>query len=395
MSFGLYVHIPYCLQKCHYCDFTTFDLKHEVSMKQYTQLILTELRARAKDIPDKSVTSIYFGGGTPSLLPAEDILAILREIASVGFKIESSAEITIEINPGTIDRQKLDLYLAAGVNRFSVGVQTFNPRFLAACGREHTALDSEKTLDLLREFRVNYSFDLLFGLPEQTLTDLKADLELLTAYSPPHVSLYNLTVPENHKMNFARGTDSEQAEMFELIETRLSTEGIARYELSNFAKPGAESRHNSLYWSDEGFWGLGVSAHSYLPGYGSWGARFWNPKTAREYISQLQIKQNDGSAFYDSLPAKQFEALRTHEALTDYCHTQLRTVRGLSNAELKNKFDVELSSLVVLRAERAVLSGLLSQTSGGYRLSQKGWPLANQVFLELTFLAEDILNSTH
>ncbi|MEK6554103.1 MAG: radical SAM protein, partial [Bdellovibrionota bacterium] len=173
MSFGIYFHIPFCLQKCHYCDFATLPAKTENEMSQYTAHLIREIEVRHSVFrnlhnSDSKISTIYFGGGTPSLLAAEDILALVKKLNNVGFEILQEAEITIEINPGTVDQKKLDLYRAAGVNRFSVGVQTFNDNLLAACGREHTADDSRKTLRFLHENTINYSFDLLFGLPNQT-----------------------------------------------------------------------------------------------------------------------------------------------------------------------------------------------------------------------------------
>ncbi len=388
MAFGLYIHIPYCLQKCHYCDFTTFNLDHKISMHEYTQLLLTELRERAANISEKNLTSVYFGGGTPSLLPAEDILAIRREIANVGFQLSRDTEITIEINPGTINDEKLDLYLAAGVNRFSVGVQTFNDAYLKRCGREHSADDSRKTLLFLKKHNLNYSFDLLFGLPEQGLAELQRDLDELLSYSPTHVSLYNLTVPQNHGMNAGRAADEEQAEMFGLIDANLRKSGIERYELSNFSKPGSESRHNCLYWSDRGYWGLGVSAHSYLPKSGPWGTRFWNATSANAYKIQTQSLKN-----FSDLPDTQVERLSLHESLTDYCHTHMRVLRGLKRESFFEKFGQNATFLLENRMKELVESGLVRTTEDGYKFSPQGLPLANQVFLKLTFSREEVSTS--
>ena len=394
MGFGLYIHIPYCIQKCHYCDFTTFDLNHVVSMKQYSQLIMSELRSRAKAINNKNVTSIYFGGGTPSLLPAEDILAIRNEISAVGFNVAPDSEITIEINPGTVTPAKLDLYLESGVNRFSVGVQTFNDAYLKTCGREHSANTSRETLRFLEKNMLNYSFDLLFGLPNQTQAELLIDLNEMLTFSPQHVSLYNLTVPMHHKMNARRAPDEEQAEMFEIIEKHLTAAQIFRYELSNFARPGHESKHNQLYWSDAPYWGLGVSAHSYTPSVGRWGTRYWNPTSYKEYIKQVSADATltDPFAF---LPARQIEHLKMNEALTDYCHTQLRMMRGLTIDLFEKKFGSEARILLMAKAEKLIQKGLLLNTASGFCLSPSALPIANQVFFEFTFLPEEIAFSTH
>lgn len=395
MALGLYFHIPYCIQKCHYCDFTTFSLDHEVSMKSYTQAILRELHVRSpfinKKLNYKQVSSIYFGGGTPSLLPAQDILSIREEIARVGFEILPNAECTIEINPGTIDEQKLDLYLAAGVNRYSVGVQTFNDPLLKHCGREHSADDSRRTLDFCKQRNLNFSFDLLFGLPHQNWDVLRNDLTELASYAPNHVSLYNLNIPHAHFMNQNRPDDDDQVQMFNYIETELHKIGLSRYELSNFARPGFESQHNLIYWSDGAYWGLGVSAHSYLPNFGRWGARFWNAKHHKHYLNQLDALASEDVPFFMGFPQQQFEELECHEALTDYCHTQLRVLRGLSLPKLEAKFGPKIRQIVQSRVDKLLVHGLLSQANpDSVCLSTKGIPLANQVFLELTFLASEI-----
>lgn len=388
MSFGLYIHIPYCLQKCHYCDFTTFDLNHKITPDEYTRLILKELRYRASDIKNKKITSIYYGGGTPSLLPASNILTIQKEIANVGFELSLDAEITIEINPGTIDDEKLDLYRAAGINRFSLGVQTFNSDSLKRCGREHTAEDSRKTLMFLKNNNLNYSFDLLFGLPNQQLNDLVADLAELGTYNPTHVSLYNLTLPPHHHMNHNRASDEVQAEMFTEVEAQLKIFGLFRYELSNFSKPGFESRHNNLYWSDSGYWGLGVSAHSYLPHDGPWGTRFWNATSSSLYVEQI-----NSAIGISKLPAQQIEKLELHEALTDYCHTHLRVLRGLTLSNFEKKFGQTLLGLLNARSEPLLSEGFLLPTKTGFKLAPKSWPIANQIFLKFTFLEKEVSTS--
>lgn len=403
MSFGLYFHIPYCLQKCHYCDFTTFDLNHQITPPEYTRLLIMELRSRSKFVSKKDVSSIYFGGGTPSLLPAEDILTLRHEIANVGFNIHPEAEITIEINPGTISSRQLDLYLAAGVNRFSVGVQTFNDQILKLCGREHSADDSRSTLRFLINNKLNYSFDLLFGLPHQSLSSLKNDLDELLTFSPPHVSLYNLTVPKKHFMNLHRPDDEIQAEMFQIIEGELSRADLFRYELSNFARPGFESRHNQIYWSDQSYWGLGVSAHSYWPDVSPFGVRFWNPHSSKHYVDQVTSFSQQMAPIAKSpptpsqvpfLPPRQIESLALHEALTDFCHTHLRMMRGLSVKALEQKFGPEIARLALGRLDALVQTDFLIKKNFFFSLSKKGLALANRVFLDLTFLPNDIGAST-
>lgn len=358
-------------------------------MQKYTASLLRELENRHSAIQQRTVQSIYFGGGTPSLLPAEDILAVVNKISNVGFKIMPDAEISIEINPGTIDARKLDLYRAAGVNRFSVGVQTFNDSLLKLCGREHSADDSRRTLQFLQENNVNYSFDLLFGLPQQDLSALERDLDELAEFAPPHVSTYIMNVPEQHPMNRNRAPEEIQAEMFEVIESRLKQAGLYRYEISNFSKPGYESRHNLIYWTDQSYWGIGVSSHSYSKDRGPFGTRFWNSTNANVYMQQTELVPAKGQHFLELLPPRQQETLKVNEALTDYLHTQLRRMAGVNLSQLQSKF-TWAAPLAEERLKKLAANKLLVPTAQGYRIAPEALKIANRVFFELTFLPEDI-----
>jgi oxygen-independent coproporphyrinogen III oxidase len=388
MRFGIYVHIPYCLQKCHYCDFITFDMNHKLSPKEYVTLICAEIHARSSSIAHRQLNSLYFGGGTPSVLHPDQILTIRDAIANEGFVFADDCEITIEINPGTVTSEKLDLYLAAGVNRFSVGVQTFNANHLRQTGRLHSVADSRELLTLLSEKNLNFSFDLLFGLPHQGLNDVEKDLRELLSFRPPHVSLYNLTVPKTHMMNEFRVSDDEQAQMFSLIDSHLTSAGIHRYEISNFSRAGFESKHNDLYWSDQPYWGLGVGAHSYLPDAKPFGARFWNPATAASWASQ--VESLTGTPYFESLPETQLESLKAHESLTDFCHTSLRKLSGLNLTNLKRKYGPKTCTLVEERLLLMVKNGLLKNAENTFFLDPSAYARANMVFLELTFLSEDL-----
>ena len=356
--------------------------------EEYVKVLIDEIRSRASDVPFRQTDTIYFGGGTPSLLEAPLILSVLEALAKEGFTWSRNAEITVEINPGTIDQKKLDQYLAIGINRFSVGAQTFNERLLKIAGRKHSSTETVETLNLLKSAGANYSFDLLFALPSQTAAEVRADLRTALAFSPSHLSAYCLTVPDNHPMARGRALESEQVEMFDLIEKELREAGIEKYEVSNFAKPGAESRHNTLYWTDQPYWGLGVSSHSYFPresredwaAAAPFGFRFWNPIGLKNYVKQVWplvekpsergfnfvSPPSESFAFLRTLPSEQIEILKENESLTDFCHTSLRFVRGMTTDAARLKFSPRAMALLLERLELLEHEGLLQRTDSGF-----------------------------
>jgi oxygen-independent coproporphyrinogen-3 oxidase len=397
MSFGIYVHIPYCKQLCPYCDFTRYSIDKMSKIlppAKYIDLLKKEIKARAKTIGPRSIQTIYFGGGTPSLVEPELIVSVIEELANHGFNIQENAELSIEIDPGTIDEKKLDALIAGGFNRFSVGAQTFSDRLLKVAGRKHSRDDTITLLKMMSQKGLNYSFDLLFALPTQTLSDLEQDLEMALLFQPSHLSAYCLNVAENHPMNQARPMDEVQVEMFALIERILAQKKLYRYEISNFAKPGFESQHNLHYWNDTEYWGLGVSAHSYLK-MGAWGQRFSNPKRIRNYEKQIEDWDSQADAiwsFQKHLSPEDFEELEAHQSLTDYCHTSLRLTRGLHPQSLLQKFSPKLAGLVELRLKDLEQNELVQHLDDYWQLTEQGKMLANLVFEKLTFSREELLN---
>lgn len=387
MALSVYVHIPYCLQRCRYCDFTTFEQSEILAPQRYVDWVLQEIRMRHSFWNESRIRTLYFGGGTPSLLAPELIVAICRELANVGFSFTSDCETTIEINPATLTESSLNQYIQSGFNRFSVGAQTFDDGLLKSCGRRHNAEDTRETLRLLDKYHLNYSFDLLFALPGQTMQGLQRDLHEVSTFSPSHLSAYCLTVPESHPMSFGRPPEEEQIEMFAEITTSLKKIGLNKYEISNFARPGFESRHNLSYWNDSNYWGIGLSSHSYWRSFGEYGLRFWNPKSLTEYGRQAGLKN---SSFVEVLPPEQFERLARHESLTDFCHMFLRTQQGLSVEALRKKFGPSIASQLKSRLKNLELRGLLKLQSERFSLTSRGELISNKVFEELAFLPEDI-----
>ena len=367
---------------------------------QYFELLVEEIRQKHLAFPSSQragrLSTVYFGGGTPSLVPAEYIVALLEQLTSHGFVQDPQTEITIEINPATIDVRKMEQYLRAGVNRFSVGAQTFNDPLLKSVHREHSSNQTRETLRLIKSFNANYSIDLLFALPGQTPDLLERDLLEILELDPPHVSPYCLTVPEGHVLSRIRPDEDIQLQMFEQIRTSLISAGLDRYEISNFAKPGFESKHNSLYWDDEDYWGIGLSAHSYSRqsrDSKTWGLRYWNANAIGAYEHQINAnRRRQFTTPEGNLPSAQFEHLEQHQSLTDFCHTSLRRKRGLLEHDLEQKFGRQILRILKGPLAHLVEQGLLasSLTANSWSLTEQGLLLSNQVFGALTFLAGEL-----
>jgi oxygen-independent coproporphyrinogen-3 oxidase len=385
-QFGVYFHIPYCLQRCTYCDFATYEQSQILPPENYTELVLKEMEQRKSFFAPKFLNTVYFGGGTPSLVDPQNILQMIEALEKLGFTRGPATEITIEINPATLNKKKMEQYLKIGVNRFSVGAQTFDNAQLKKVRREHTAQQTEETLLFLKSFGVNYSFDLLFALPGQTMDDLKRDLDYVLKFDPPHVSPYCLTVPKENPLSHGRPDDDKQVEMFEVIAETLKSAGYIQYEISNFAKPGFESRHNKLYWEDQEWWGLGLSSHSYSKST-DYGVRFWNPRSINEY--EKQIREGKTLDAPTELPQEQFENLERHQAMTDFCHTSLRMLSGLDMNAVVKKFNSTQARKIQDRCLGMVAKDWLKKTPSGFTLTPEGVVLSNQVFLELTFLENE------
>lgn len=386
MAFGIYVHIPYCIQRCSYCDFATYEKSSILPPSEYIEFVKKEIQVYGPLLKDRVVDTIYFGGGTPSLVEAHLLVDLLNSLKQIGFRFSNQIEITIEINPATISEKKLDIYLAAGINRFSVGAQTFKDDLLKRVGREHNADDTRKTLELLSGRDLNYTFDLLFALPGQTRADLQKDLEWVRHFAPKHLSAYCLTVSDGHPLAKVRLPELDQVEMFELIETELSKMGMDRYEISNFAKPGYESRHNMIYWTDEDYWSIGLGAHSYLKD-DAWGKRFWNVNNIHQYLKKMESLPVQGvTSIVDCRGSEQFETLTENQALTDFCHVFLRIKRGLSLDELEVKFGSERKEQVGEIFKNLEKNGLIEKFQERWRLSKEGVLISNKVFEACTFL---------
>ncbi len=380
VSFSLYIHIPYCQAKCPYCDFNSYAATSWPEA-DYTAALIRELQTRAAAAPfaGGNVRTIFFGGGTPSLFAPSSIGRIL-ETADRVCGIESSAEITLEANPGTVDAAKLAGMRAAGINRVSFGAQSFNPAILKFLGRIHSADETREAARYAHQAgfeRLN--LDLIFAVPGQTLDDVMHDIACATALEPDHISAYNLTFEEGTAFftDMKRGRikpllSDEQAAMYEAVRTELPRRGYAMYEISNYAQYGREARHNLTYWHAETYLGIGAGAHSFARE-GAGGRRWWNVKLPARYIADVTENGNaEGGA----------EIVDIHTAESEYVFLNLRLREGFALEDFVSRFGRTFDEAFGAQARRLIEGGLLVSDRGQLYLSDRGLELADSVFAE-------------
>jgi putative oxygen-independent coproporphyrinogen III oxidase len=263
---ALYVHMPWCVRKCPYCDFNSHQAGGEIPEEAYVEALIADLEPALPEIWGRRVYSVFFGGGTPSLFSAGSIDALLSAFRA-RLALAADCEITLEANPGTFEAEKFRDYRAAGVNRLSVGVQSFNPQHLKALGRIHDDREARRAIEIARESFDNFNLDLMYALPEQTLAEARADVDVAVGYGAPHLSFYHLTLEPNtlfHRYPPPLPDEDAAAAMQDLIAARLAHAGYVHYETSAYAKPGSECRHNLNYWRFGDYLGIGAGAHSKL-----------------------------------------------------------------------------------------------------------------------------------
>ena len=394
MAFGVYIHFPFCVQVCPYCDFAVKKLPDTSTEKDprpdYLNLVLMEIEKFSPSIPIKQLSSIYFGGGTPSLMGPDLILRVLEGLEKAGFSRLPDCEMTIEINPGTVSVSNLTAYVEMGINRFSVGVQTFDPEQLRKLGRLHTPNEAVETLELIKASGQTFNMDLMFALPDQEPQDLDKDLRQIEKIKPPHVSAYVLTLDDRHPLNRNRPSNEAQASMFLQVQRALGSMGLERYETSNYALLGFRSRHNQLYWGNYPYWGVGMSAHSYFPQMDRWGVRFSNPRGLNKYRDLVHAAPFEADLLKDRENLDLVERLRLHEALTDFCHTSLRRAEGLHFDASLARFGPVITELLRSRLDQLAKRKLLEVSSRTASVTEAGWLLNDRIFEHMTFLSTEI-----
>ena len=397
---SLYVHIPFCSLKCSYCDFNSYAGLEEL-VRPYVDALIAEMGLWSHLARGRPVATVFFGGGTPSLLP---IGQVERTISAIHerFAVEPEAEVTLEANPGTVDPEYLCRLLALGVNRLSLGVQSFHDDELAVLDRIHSVAEAEETYRWAREAgfqRVN--LDLIYGLPDQPMERWQASLERAIELGPDHMSLYALTVEEGTKLAYdidhgrVPAPDGDaQAAMYEWAGERMASAGYRQYEISNWARPGQECRHNLVYWRDGDWLGLGAGAHSHLGGF-----RFADVYSPARYVQLVEETGGAGlpdapdiAALLKSMRQVTFVEEQTPElAMADTVILALRLNEGLSAADFRARFGRELEEVYGPRLAELDSLGLIErapstssgQAPGRLRLTPRGRLLANEVFVRL------------
>jgi oxygen-independent coproporphyrinogen-3 oxidase len=379
--FSLYVHIPYCLSKCPYCDFNSHVVA-DIPEQGYVDALLSELAhyGDSEEWRGRTAQTIFFGGGTPSTFKPESIGKLLAWIAAT-FPIAADCEITLEANPGTVDSQKFLGYRDAGVNRISIGVQSFQPRLLKFLGRIHGVEEAMRALEIVRRAKfASFSLDLIYGNPGQTLDELTADLDSALLFQPSHLSAYNLTfeegTPFHHEYRAGKMkslSEDEEIAMAELIETKLAAAGLLRYEISNYARPNCHSRHNVNYWRGGDYLGLGAGAHSYRRNSDHRSGRRWsNEKNPAKYMAQIGQR---GHGVVDS------EELDRNKAASEFMFLGLRMTEGISPVAFRERFG-EFPWEAFPRIKDLIEGMLLEVKHGFLRLTKEGLLVANSIFVE-------------
>ncbi|MCF1600784.1 radical SAM family heme chaperone HemW [Tetragenococcus halophilus] len=367
-----YIHIPFCEHICFYCNFNKVFLKGQ-PVDEYIQGLLKEIQLTLDLHPTDASQTIYIGGGTPTCLSAKQLDDLLSGITQL-LPVETTKEFTIEANPGDLTQEKLNVIKNYGINRLSMGVQTFDNRLLRRIGRKHTAEDVYQTLKLIEKNQIdNLSIDLIYALPAQSIADFLITLEKAIALDLPHYAIYSLIL-ENKTMfmNWVRRgrielpEQEEEAKMFELAINEMEKAGFSHYEVSNFAKKGWESKHNLVYWNNEHYYGFGAGASSYLNQ-----QRYKNFGPIQHYLNPLRNNQ---------LPIIETENLSFKNQIEEELFLGLRKKEGVSLHRFKEKFNLELTDLYQEVLPELFDAQLLTFKNDHLKLTRKGLFLGNEVF---------------
>lgn len=371
-AIGIYLHIPFCRQKCRYCDFPSY-AGMEAKQEAYVTALIEEIKRYGKELDGQEVHSVFLGGGTPTVLPLPLLERLMAAVFDC-FSVSADAEITTEANPGTLDREKVRGLRDMGFHRISMGVQAWQNRHLQKLGRIHTIEEFLENYHALREAGFsNLNVDLMFALPEQTMADWQETLEKITELEPEHISAYSLILEEGtpfyeewQKGRLPVVSEELDREMYWRAVEFLAKKGYEQYEISNFAKAGYQSRHNRIYWQAEEYLGLGLGAHSYWRG-----VRFHNTYDLQAYLAK---------AGKDAVAER--ETVTPQDALEEFMFLGLRLTEGISFRRFRERFGKEMKGVYGEQIKRLKTEGLLEETESGIRLSGRGIDVSNLVFQE-------------
>ena len=377
---SLYLHIPFCHTRCYYCDFNTYagilPLREPYVRALLAEIALAGERARHDNGSPRRARTIFFGGGTPSLLTVTQIKRLLHACRAA-FALDEDAEITLEANPGTLTSEQLVGLRAAGINRLSLGSQSFDAQLLKTLGRIHTPAEITQALSHARAAGfTSINLDFMFGLPGQSMRQWQETLAQALILRPEHLSLYSLIIEEGtpffnwtQEGRIVPGDEDLCADMYEYADELLQTAGYVNYEISNWALPGHQSRHNLTYWRNLPYIGMGAGAHSFFAG-----KRFSNERDPQQYINTLKKQQ---------LPVVESETIEAMQEMSETAFLALRTASGLHLPTFEERFATPFACFVGNRLRIVEEAGLLEQEEGWLRLSKRGRLLGNEVFLRL------------
>ena len=369
---GIYIHIPFCKQACHYCDFHfSTSLKHKTHL---VKSINKELFLRKSELKSEFIETIYFGGGTPSLLSPDEIRSILKTIFN-DFEVVLNPEITFEVNPDDIDENYLKVIKKLGVNRLSIGIQSFFSNDLNLMNRSHDALQAEQVLELVSKYFKNFSVDLIYGTPGLTNEMWIKNIDTVLKYNTPHISSYALTIEKDTALShfINKGivkpvSDEQSQEQFQILVNKLIDVGFIHYELSNFGKPNKFSKNNSSYWNGGLYLGIGPSAHSY-----NGKTRSWNIANNLKYISSIS----------KGILPSDVEVLTKIDRYNERIMTGLRTMWGVSFIQIEKDFGKDYLVYLKNRSKSFIKEGLLVIDAGALIATSKGKFLVDGIASDL------------
>lgn len=373
---GIYIHIPFCKKRCIYCDFYSTTSGH--LKEAYIDALEKEIDLRKDYAENEVIETIYFGGGTPSQLLPSEAERIINRIKSV-HRLSRNPEITLEANPDDISEKFLDGLRNTDINRISIGIQTFNDERLKFLNRRHDSKQAVKAVGMCREYGYdNISIDLIYGFPEESGDEWEKDIDKAISLGIQHISAYHIIYEEGTRLTrmLEEGKIKEIDEdnsirQFETLMSKLKDAGFIHYEISNFCKPGMHSRHNTSYWQNKRYIGLGASAHSY-----NLESRQWNVADINTYIKAL----NEGEKFFET------ENLDIYSHYNDYILTSLRTMWGADIAYIREKFGERLSEYFLKNADRYIDSGDIESRDGKYIINEKGIFISDGIMSDLMWV---------